>query len=148
MADLLAGTTILAQDFPPTAHAEDNSAQSNITSTSYAAGSPEVGTTFTAPTTGRVEVTVFGLLRGDGTFQVYLSSEVYEGSDSTGTLVASTSDLYAAREESSAQSTHVVTRPVTGLTPGATHYVRLMHRVQGGTTNDVLLRTVTVDPKS
>lgn len=148
MPDLLAGTTILAQDTPETVDADVSDNELNISSTSYIAGAVECSTTFTAPTTGRVIVHVYGQVSGDGTHTIMVSFEVYEGSDSTGTLKQSASDNQAVRTADTIRHGGDIHKMVSGLTPGVTHFARTMHRVTGGTTMDVFHRRITIEPAS
>lgn len=152
MPDLNAGTTILAMDTPPVEQAEDGTDNDNVSSTVYIAGTPEVGTTFIAPTTGRVRVDLYLLADTDSTTnRIFLSCEVYLGTSAAGTSVASGDDTSAAVHDTTGSSVGT-SRPgwrfVSGLTAGATHYVRTVHRVTAGAVSDISHRSVMVTPLS
>lgn len=149
MPDTLVGAKIQAADLPAAAYAADTTSISNITSTSFIAGSPVNSTTFVAPTSGMVLLSV-GLSARDngGTNRVHLAPEVRVGSAGgalvlaadvttrgTGTPGEAASFIYRSR-----------TTLLTGLTGGTTYYVQTMYKVSGGTTADLQERDVTVCP--
>lgn len=159
-SDLLGGTRILAMDYPPVVSAYDGTAISNITSLVYIAGSPEVGVTFMAPTTGRVTVTVGGGVRNNGSNndRVFIAPQVYLGTSAAGTEILAptapqfgissgggfTNDLFQYLSRTSL---------VEGLTPGSTYYVRTMHVQVNNSgaasgTSDLQSRSVVVAPAS
>lgn len=145
MPDLLAGTTILAQDTPPSIEVQDGTNLNDLTNTTYQPGTPELGVTFSAPTSGRVMVHFYAGLNCDGTNTLFVSTELYEGTDSTGTLITSASDDRAVANTDG--RSHASAQYEEGfLTPGVTYFVRTMHRVLGGTTSDVFHRQITVSP--
>ena len=129
-----------------------------ITTTTYAAGSPVVGTTFVAPKSGAVEVVISGkgqvVLTAAGFRSLFFGMEVREG----GTIGSGAVVKAAAEDDSlevgtgsnssgdriTAGSSMVV--PVTGLTPGNTYNVRSMHKVSVGTslTADIYFRRIHV----
>lgn len=164
MTDLLAGSKVKALDTPPTVQVGDATALSNITAPSYTAGSPEVGTTFTAPTSGRVLITVSGSLRNNGANddRVFLTAQVFLGSNSSGTeVVAPTVTVFgisSAVGNANAGFQYLGrTSMLDGLTAGATYYVRTMHVESAGTsgggsnpfhTIDIGYRQVLVAPTS
>lgn len=149
MPDLTAGTLIKAGDYPVPAYASDTTTILNISSTSYIPDSPVVATTFKAPSTGRVLVTV-GLQGGDntGTNRIFLAYQVYLGADATGTLVRGASvEAYGVGSPSKATNYCTWSRSsvLDGLTPDATYYVRTMHRASAGATCDMTYRDVMVE---
>lgn len=149
MTDLRAGTTVLALDFPPTVQTGDGTVISNITSTTYIVGSPEVGTTFVAPTSGRVRLIASLIARDNGADErVYLSPQVYLGTSSSGTLVLSPSVRSAVSTIGEASNYHAQERATVldGLTAGSTYYVRVVYRVSAGTTADITYRGIIVLP--
>lgn len=147
MPDLLAGTTILAQDTPRTMVVDQETDELNITSTAFIPGTAECSTTFTAPTTGRVLVHVYLATTGDGTDQCTLSFEIYEGSSTAGTLVRSAIDNNGVRAPNEIDVQRGgISAIVSQLTPGATHFIRTMHKVTGGTTIDIFHRRLIVEP--
>lgn len=146
MPDLLAGTTILAQDTPPTLKVEEEANETGISSTTYIPGDTECSGTFTASTTGRAKVDFSARLAGDNTNATRLSFELYEGSDTTGTLIQSASDAIAVDRVGGRATFRSNFYVVTGLTPGVTHFIRTMHRVLGGTGGEVIRRQIDVYP--
>lgn len=148
MPDLSAGSTILGADTPPAVEAEESTSQNNITSTAFIPGTPECSTTFLAPTSGRVTVTVYGVLRGgSGGEEVILTFEVYRGDDETGTAIVSGASTNGARSAVAQNLAFSASKLVPGLLP-QTHFVRTVHRVTGGSTADVIHRRVIVSPES
>jgi hypothetical protein len=112
-----------------------------ISGTSYVAGSPVCGTTFVAPPSGQVFITMTGRIQqsNDGN-QTLLSFEVKSGGTiGSGTDVLAASDdraLIAGEAVNSgspaiaaASFRHLVT---SGLTAGSTYNVRTVHKVTGG----------------
>lgn len=150
MTDLAAGTTVRALDFPPTASASDGTLITNISSTTYITGTPEVATTFMAPTSGRVMLWVSALGRDDtADQQVYVTVEVYEGTDATGTQILSPSALargVSTMGEASNPMGHDRASLLSGLEAGTTYYARVVYRVLGGTTADIFYRGLIISP--
>ncbi len=84
--------------------------------------------------------------------QIFLTFQLYLGTSASGTLIQD------AREDLGISSVGDTTaggsvemcwgnlHMVEGLTPGATYYVRLVYRVESGSTNDLRARRVTVIP--
>ncbi|MGP3917693.1 hypothetical protein [Nonomuraea sp. 10N515B] len=149
MTDTLVGAVISAQDFPPAVWASDTTANSDISSTSYIAGTPTVSVTFTAPTSGAVLLSV-GVAASDngGTNRVHLSPEVRENNVSGAVVLAAdvTNRGVGTPGEASANTHRSRTTLLTGLTPGGTYFARTMHKVSGGTTADIAVREITVIP--
>lgn len=144
----LAGQIIRALDFTQSMEAWDTTDITGISSTSYIAGSPEVGTAFIAPTSGRVVVLINGRIESDtgGGDRIFLSFELYEGSDSSGTQVLAGDDDSACVTGSTATGEgQSASKLVTGLTPGATYFARTVHRVGAGNAT-VRLRRIVVSP--
>lgn len=153
MTDIAAGTTVRALDFPPTVAATDNTSLANLSSTTYAAGTPEVGVTFVAPTTGRVVTTIGAGVRNNSATsdRVFVTVQVFRGSNSSGTEVLAPSVTYYGVASAAGATTadyQYLSRSqlLDGLTPGTTYYARVMHTVTGGSTCDLNTRTVLVQP--
>lgn len=152
MSDIRSGDVIATDWWPRSRRVFEGTDQLNITSTSFTAGSPECSVTFSAPNSGRVGVVVAAEMRNDDTGgnRVFVTYELYLGSSSAGTLVRS------AQEENGVSTTGDTTASeymifanldmVDGLTPEATYFIRAMHRVAGGTTNDIGFRRLVVFP--
>lgn len=135
MADLLAGTVVTSADITATGNATENTIHNAITSTTYAAGSPVCGTTFTAPTTERVAVHMRAYVDNNtGGVVTALAFEIREGGTiGSGTITHPADDAKAITHRGTNQIRGGMTVPVENLTAGATYNVRLMHRVTGGT---------------
>lgn len=149
MPNTLIGATIQAADFPSAAYAADTTSIDNISSTSYITGSPVVSTTFIAPTSGMVLLSV-GLSARDngGVNRIHLAPEVRVGS-AGGSLVLSpdvTNRGVGIPGEAAQFVYRSRTTLLTGLTGGTTYYVQTMHKVTGGSTADLQVRDVTVCP--
>lgn len=148
MPDLLAGTTILAQDWPETLRVHEEANETGISSTTFIPGGTECSGTFIAATTGRAKVDFSARLSGDDTNAVRMSFEVYEGSDATGTLVESAGNATAVDRVDSTVATRSNFFTLIGLTPGVTHFIRTMHLVDGGTSGTIVRRQLEVTPAS
>lgn len=158
MPDLLAGTTVLAQDTPVSETVSDATDETGFTDTAaYAAGGTEVGITFTAPTTGRVVVLWHARFETNTTdVRALVSIQVREGATiGSGTIVSDTTDTSAL--ETSSDDTSVgsnarlqaaMFRIVTGLTAGDTYNVRTMHRMSAAGNGDIFDRSIAVIPLS
>lgn len=153
MPDLAAGTPVKALDFPPTVAVTDGTGLANLANTAYAAGSPEVGVSFVAPTTGRVIITVGAGVRnnvatGD---RVFVAPQVLAGVDASGAEFLAPSVPYYGVSSATGATTsdfQYLSRAqlLDGLTPGAAYYARVMHAVTGGSTCDLAGRTLMVQP--
>lgn len=152
MAELLAGSIIRTNDRPTSSMwAVSTTLISDITSTTPIAGSPVVDLTFTAPTSGRVKLTVGGGMRNNPAsgHSVLMAPEVWLGTDATGTLVLSANaEERGVRSIKDATQFHYYSRRtlLEGLTAGATYYARVLHEVTGGTTCDIAVRELGVVP--
>ncbi|MEU5878175.1 hypothetical protein [Spirillospora sp. NPDC047279] len=115
-------------------------------STSFTAGSPQVSTTFEAPPSGRVLINVNAQLEADGPASAYVGFEI-RNTNASGAVVrsAAQNDSAAVQEGSFVSSS--VRRLVTGLTPGATYFVRTMHSSSNATYNaKIFFRYLMVEP--
>lgn len=153
MPDIKTGDRITTEWWPESVEAEDSGQIVDITSTSFIPGSPEVGTTFIAARTGRAGIAVSGApTESVAGSQIFLTFQLYLGTSASGTLIQ------GAREDLGISSVGDTTaggsvemcwgnlHMVEGLTPGETYYVRLVYRVESGSTNDLRARRVTVIP--
>jgi hypothetical protein len=148
----LAGQRIQALDFTPAVKAEDLTLQVNV-STTMGVGSPEVGVVFTAPTSGKVTVTVSASMVDDsGANNVgILDWKLFLGTNGSGTLILNTGSvlrrLILQPGDVGGQSQEASrTTMVTSLTPGASYYVQLHQASSAGGTIDFYGRSVTVVP--
>jgi hypothetical protein len=157
MPDLTAGSTVLAQDFPAPESNTQAADEAGFTDTSYTAGANVCGTTFTAPTSGRVLVLWHARFETNTTgVRATVSVEVRTGSSiGSGTVVSAASDASALESISDGDAAGVGTnarmqagmwRIVSGLTPGDSYNVRTMHRVSGTGSGDIFDRNVAVVP--
>lgn len=152
MPDLLAGSKVRAADTPPAVYAQDISTIADITSTTYISGTPEVGVTFIAPTTGRVKLTVGGSLRNNAanSDRVTLTPQVFVTNTSGVEFLAPTvfRGICTDGTQNADYCTYGRTTLLEGLTPGQQYYARVMHAKfgSGGATCDVAMRDILVDP--
>lgn len=152
MPDLLAGSKIRAADFPSAVYAQDTTTIADISSTSYISGTPEVGVTFVAPTTGRVKITVGGSLRNNAanSDRVTLAPQVFVTNGGGTEVLAPTvfRGICTDGTQSADYCTYGRTTLLEGLTAGQQYYARVMHCKFGsaGTTCDVAMRDILVDP--
>lgn len=149
MPDTLVGAPISAADFPPAAWASDSTANSNISSTTFIAGTPTVSVTFTAPTSGAVLLSV-GVAGADngGTNRIHLAPEIRVGTVAGSVVLAAdvTTRGVGIPGEASANVHRSRTTLLTGLTAGTVYFARTMHKVSGGSTADIAVREITVMP--
>lgn len=155
MPDLTAGSRIMAVDTPPAVYTMDTTVLANLSDTSYTPGSPEVGVTFTAPTTGRVLLTIGGGLRNNGSNsdRVALAPQVFEGADATGTEVLAPTAYRGISSEGITTAGDFAYRGRTtlldGLTAGQQYYARVMYIIFGSNaTCDISARDILVAPTS
>jgi hypothetical protein len=142
----LAGDTIRALDFPAAAENEATTDITGISSTTYIPGASTCETTFVAGTSGKVEIKVNGRIHSDGTNRIWLSYELYEGASAAGTLIQAGEDNNAiSTKTSGAEEGQSQSKIHTGLTVGATHFVRTVHRVAAGSGGAVTHRRISVD---
>lgn len=153
-----AGAPMSELDAPPAVSGYENTAQLNVSNTTFAAGSPDLSVTFTAPTSGRVLVIVGGGLRDNGgTNRIFLAPEIRED-DSSGAIVQSpdisvNSWSNAPVNTSNYQyGSRAIIAPFnttsfdTALEPGRTYFARVTQAVDGGTTADIFNREITIVP--
>lgn len=146
--DTFVGATIRSQDFPPAEWASEATAQIDITSTSFVAGSPSCEMTFVAPTSGEVLIFVGGGVRDSAGNRVHIAPEVRVGTVAGAVQLAA--DVTTRGIGSSTTSTNYeyysrITL-LTGLTAGTTYYARTMQKVSGGTTGDIAIRDIGIIP--
>lgn len=157
MPDIADGTIVRGADFPPTVADSDETAIVQISATTYTVGAPEVGVVFVAPASGRVRLTVGGGERDSSAVdRVFISPQVFQGTDATGTEVLAPS--VTNRGLGSSPTTKEFqygsrTSLLDGLTPGATYYARAMYSISPGGVNpagqaDVGARDIIVVPVS
>jgi hypothetical protein len=123
--------------------------------TTFTAGSPSVGTTFVAPPTGKVYVTMGGRIQlTAANNSVYLSAEIRTGGTvGSGTVVQAASSAHSLGCGGNATGMTYVRAAgshrylLTGLTPGDTYNARTMHASQSGTVSaDLFDRDLLIEP--
>lgn len=154
MPDLLAGSKIRAADTPSTVYAQDTTLNANISNTaSYATGTPEVGVTFIAPTTGRVTISVGASMRNDAANadRAAVTVQVFQ-TNSSGTEILAPTVFRGVSTDGIASAgeycTYGHTTLLEGLTPGQQYYARTMQIKFGtaGTTPDITMRDILIAP--
>lgn len=152
MADIEAGDLIEAAWWPESVTVQENTDQLDITSTTSIPGTPECSMTFVAPESGRVGIVVSAEMRNDDTAgnRLFVQPQVFLGTSSSGTLVLAsmvTRGVSTTGDTTASQfMVHGNMTMLEGLTGGSTYFVRTMHRVDGGTTNDIGHRRLVVIP--
>jgi hypothetical protein len=150
MPDTLIGATVKVDDFPRTVNAIDATQIDNISSTTFISGSPVVATTFVAPTSGMVLLSVSLGARDNGgsTARVHLAPEVRVGSAAGSVFLSAdvTRRGVGTPGEAADFAYRGRTTLLTGLTAGQVYYVSTLHKVSGGATADIAMRDVTVTP--
>ncbi|GIH69435.1 hypothetical protein [Sphaerimonospora thailandensis] len=158
MPNLTDGAIVYGADFPPSAADGDDAGLTQLSNTSYQAGSPVVAVTFVAPTSGRVLLIVGGGMRDSAAVdQVMLAPQVFRGTDATGSeVLAPSASGRGLGSVAADKAFHYASRTslLSGLTPGATYYARVVHMIvppSGGTPSakaDIGARDITVIPVS
>lgn len=152
MTDIASGD--LVRTASPTAFVLDDTLIANLTNTSYAAGSPEVGVFFVAPPSGRVRLTIGGGFRDNGASafdRVFLSPQLFMDSSAGTEILAPSVTLrgyLSALENTEFQYGSRVSF-IEDLTPGQIYYIRTMHLTSAGTdpdTADIAARDLIVIP--
>lgn len=153
MTDIKPGDEIAIEWWPESVEAENSTNILDVSSTTAVPGSPEVGVTFTSSRSGRAGVAVSaGIAEQSAGDRIFVSYEVYEGTSASGTLVRSARAINGISTHGdttaggSGEMVHGNMGMVEGLTPEVTHYARVVHWVDGGTTNDITRRRITVIP--
>lgn len=146
--------TAYVRSLPPTETANDETYQIELTNTAYAPGTPEIGTTFLAPPSGRVRITVGGGLSDNGGSardRIILTVQLWtvntDGSEVIQPVEAPRALISCANNSLPAYGCTV--SMAEGLTPGQLYYIRLMHATSAGTdpdTADITYRSVIVIP--
>lgn len=149
MADLLAGTKVLAADTPPAREAGDGTNISSWTNTTAANGTPVVGVAFTAPTSGRVQVSMNSALQSVSG-QVFCGFIVRTGSTiGSGTTVISSENEPNAKIGTSTGTVNAgCSQVVTGLTAGASYNACAVYWAAASATGSLFHRRIDVIPTS
>lgn len=146
------GGDVYGVDFPPSQYDQDWTTISNITSTTYIAGTPEVAVSVTAPTSGRVFVSIGCGIRNDAATNVRASVtfQVFEDNPD-GALFLAADEVRGVKScgIASAQEYqyHGNTDLVTGLTPGRSYYFQTVYlSTTAAGTVDISSRNILVTP--
>lgn len=151
--DLSAGTRVKALDFPRAKQVFSQDSQLNLTTTTYAVGTPEIAVRFMAPSSGRVGVVLSAGVRNNTTAnedRVFVTFRVLTGDPAD-------SDLYQTDEAKLGFSNSAAGADdyqyggqmtmVQGLTPGTYYYAQVRHRTTlGSNTADISARSILVIP--
>lgn len=152
MAKVVAGSPVYGNDFPPSQADQDWTTISNITTTSYVSGTPEVAVNITAPTSGKVLVCLGAGVRNNAatTERVVVTYRVLED-DSNGPVFTSESayrGIISCGIPASQEFTYLGNFSLeTNLTPGRNYYIQVRHRTTAGAgTGDIASRDLLVIP--
>lgn len=146
------GAEIKSDWWPAAKKAEDTTDILNVTSTTWIPGTPEVGTTFVAPRSGRVAVAVvFHLVQQAVNDRIFGSFRIHLGTSTAGALHQDADTHLGVSTAGSASAGAEMGRGhlsiVDGLTAGSTYYAVCVHQVEGvGTTSDIAFRRIIVFP--
>lgn len=151
MSDIAPGQEISAMWWPDSVRVAEATDQLDITSTSFIAGTPECSTTFVAALSGRALVAWAAEMRNDDTAgnRLFVSFEVRLGTSAGAVFLAASAFRSVSTSGDTTASSYMIhgnTLMLEGLTPKATYFIRTMHQVAGGTTNDIGYRRVCVIP--
>ncbi|MGW6502978.1 hypothetical protein [Nonomuraea angiospora] len=134
-------TTQEVRTLAPTAFFHDDTVLANLTNTSYAAGTPEIGVFFVAPPSGKVRLTIGGGFRDNGATvrdRIFLSPQLFRDSSSGTEVLAPSVTLrgyLSVADDTEFQYGSRISL-IENLTPGQLYYIRCMHLTSGGTTHD------------
>lgn len=152
MPELPKGGSVYGVDFPPSQFDQDWTAISNITSTSYIVGPTEVAVTVTAPTSGRVLVSVAGGIRNNAATaeRAIITYQIFEDSANGALFSAALDDRgvkscgIAAVQEF---QYHGNVDLIEDLTPGRSYYFQVVYTsILGAGTVDISSREILVIP--
>ncbi|MEU9871100.1 hypothetical protein AB0C87_24935 [Actinomadura sp. NPDC048021] len=118
----------------------------STSSTSWQVGSVAVSSTFVAPPSGNIAVTVFTQSEAESPAYSSMSFEIREN-NATGAVFLAASDEWAAGSQDQYWAGSSRRKLVVGLTPGATYFIRTMHRSStSGRTASFFFRSLLVEP--
>lgn len=140
------GSAWKVKDFLSSPVSASSETDQTTTSTSFAAGSTQVSTTFVAPPSGIVYVTVSGTIECEAASSAYLGYEI-RNDTVAGSVVQATDDrrAFAVQGDNSVQGSF--RKAVTGLTAGNTYFIRTMLRTSNGaSTAQAVWREIIVEP--
>lgn len=152
MPDLVSGGSVYGRDFPPSQWDQDWSSITNITSTAFIVGSPEVGVNFTAPSSGRVLICVgAGIQNNAATLEQAAVAYALFLESADGPVLVNADARNGVQGQGIAVSGQV--RYLGGysmeenLIPGRNYYAQLRYRsILGNGTADIASRDIGVIP--
>jgi hypothetical protein len=116
----------------------------------YSPGNPQVGVLFRPPVTGRVLLICGGGIRDNsGTSRGWLAPQIFRGSDENGLEVVTPSVVargFGSAPEPGEYWYGSRLTLVEDLDHTKTHYARVMHQVESGSTTDFGIREIAVIP--
>ncbi len=143
------GSKIRAIDFTAVRWVQETTEISNVSSTSFIAGSPTVETTFVAPTSGSVLLVCGGGFRDNSsTNRISLAPQLRAGS-SSGSIVLAADEITRGVGASSASAEYEFYSRmtlVTGLTAGSTYHAQVLYKTSGGSSADIRCRDLGIIP--
>lgn len=146
------GGDVYGVDYPPSQYDQDWTPISNITTTVYEVGVPEVAVSVTAPTSGRLFVCMgCGIRNNAATAEsAYVSYQIFEDSPD-GVLFSASNDDRGVRSSGIASSQefqyHGNNALIEGLSPGRSYYFQMTHKsALGNGTADIASRNLLVIP--
>ncbi len=148
MPDLLAGSIVRALDTPPT-QSDVQGTTVTTTSTTFTTSGASCAVTFTAPTTGRVKITVSARMISTGASAgALIGAETREGSTvGSGTVVESASAANGPSNYGTTFARSGTSHVLGGLTPGSVYNSRtLMSSSSGSETASFANREIIVEP--
>ena len=132
--------------WPPTATEVTDPTNFTTTSTVFSAGATNCEITFSGPPTGRVMIACAGQLSNSGAGQTSrLSWELRAGSVSGSIVQAADINNAVTQQGVEVVQASSPWKLVTGLTAGATYYIRTMHSVGSGTAT-ITMRRLSILP--
>jgi len=152
MPELQPGSTVHGRDMPPAQFDLDWTTISNITTTSYITGTPSVGVTFTAPSSGRVLVAIGCGIRNNAatTERAIVTFAILEDNIDgvVHTAVDGASGVMSQGVPLSQDFTYMGSlKMVSDLTPGKGYLCQVYYRSTAGAgTVDISSRDVSVIP--
>lgn len=127
-------------DVGVTSYFQDETFVGSINSTAYVTGTPEVGVTFQASTSGKARVTVGSGFRDEGASvdRVFLALQLFfDNSSGTEVIAPSVTTFgHGSCDVNTEFQYGCRVGLLTGLTPGQVYYARLQHLATPGTDPD------------
>lgn len=148
MGDLLAGTPVLALDFPPTVNDQEGTTVTT-SSTTFTTSGADCAVVFTAPTTGRVKIhTAARMVNTSTSSGTICAPQTRTGATiGSGTIVEDAADANGPSHYGNTFASIGRTHLLTGLTPGSVYNTRILMRCSAGAeTASFANREIIVEP--